>query len=168
MTTDLRTAAFLFVALVGYMLMLPRCVGAAHAQSDEDVRIVAIETAHESASIADAYGIASVLRAIARRHGWSLRTAARSYSPRLWRGATRRPWALDVTERCTRTVGSLTPSRCRALFARVRWALASDPCPVDVWGMRSDFDRAEARGRHFAYVQCAEGERNVFATEVTP
>jgi hypothetical protein len=34
--------------------------------------------------------------------------------------------------------------------------------------MRRDFDRAQASGRRFVFVVCAQGERNLFAAEVTP
>lgn len=166
MTVDLRTAAFLGLAMLGYALFLPTCVGRAHAQSDEDVRIVAITTAHESTSIADARGIWSVLRSIADRHHWSLRTAARSYSPRMWRRETRRPWVLDLSERCERRVGPIGPVTCGRLFAHVREVMHGERCPVTLWGSAADFERW--RGPPVAFVVCAEGERNRFATTVTP
>lgn len=168
MTADLRTALALGLALLGYLLMVPTCLGRARAQADEDVRVVAIETAHESTSIDDARGIWSVLRSIAARHGWSLRTAARSYSPRLWAGRTRRPWVLGLSERCARRGGPMSRAACMMLFARVRAVMRGEPCPVDVWGMRSDFDRAQDAGRHFAFVVCSPGERNLFAAEIAP
>lgn len=171
MTTNLRTAGFLALAMLGYALMLPTCATRAHAQSDEDVRIVAITTAHESTSIVDARGIWSVLRAIADRHGWSLRTAARSYSPRLWSARARFPIVLMLTESCTRPprIGPVVgPATCAALFGHVRHVMAGEPCQVDSWGNAEDYRRAQPAGRRFAFVTCAEGEQNRFADEVTP